>query len=94
MTDFADKSAISPKTKIAAPVAVVVTVLGAAIYWSWVFSRTVAVQEASSRQTQEQLGGLTRKVDKIDDKMQEANVRLIRLEFKVDDENQPKKGRR
>jgi tellurite resistance protein len=87
-------SKITHRTRVALPITLAASVVGAVVYGSWVVSRYAAGQEASERQTQEQLQRLDRKVERVEGSMAEANARLIRLEFKVDEDQQQPRRRR
>lgn len=88
-----EPSKITHRTRVALPMVTAVSAIGAVIYGAWTLSRYAAGQEATQQRTAQQLNQV------IDDnranraKLEEVNVRLIRLEFKVDGDESTRRRR-
>lgn len=95
MTEDFDRppSKITHRTRIAVPLAVAVTIMGSTLYGGWQISRYTAVQEASASRQQEQMRDLKDSQVRIESKVNTLDTRLIRVEFKLEPEDPPRRRR-
>lgn len=88
-----EPSKITHRTRVALPLVAVVSVVSAIVYGSWQVARYTSGAEAATRQTQEQLRDLKDSQARVESKMNTLDTRLIRVEFKLEPDETPRRRR-
>lgn len=81
MTEFGDKSGISPRSKLSGTIAGFIGLVGAIAYGAWTVTQYTATQETSIRGLQWQLSDQGRKIERLEGALKELGDKVGNLQI-------------